>query len=69
MRVACALVPGYGIIWLLETTWAATGWPDRHAGAFFFALAGFAPILLGTVAVSCWLGLYRPAPVQPGAGA
>ncbi|MGO1719165.1 MAG: phosphatase PAP2 family protein [Luteimonas sp.] len=62
-RMACGLAFGYGTIWLLETTYAATGWPDRHPGAFFFAAGGFAGVLLGTVLVSRWLGLYRPPPV------
>src|SRR5690554_1229301 len=47
--VLVALAVGYAAIWLLETAYAATGWPDRHAGAFFFTAGGFVVALLGTV--------------------
>lgn len=67
-RVACALALGFGIIWLLEAGYAATGWPDRHPAAFFLSAGGFAAVLLGTVAVSRRLGLYRPPPAGRAAG-
>ena len=67
-RVVIGLVSGYGVIWLLDTAWTATGWPDRHAGAFFFAAGGFAAALLGAVLVSRWLGLYRSPSVGGAAG-
>lgn len=60
-RVLVALAVGYAAIWMLETANAATGWPDRHAGAFFFTAGGFVVTLLGTVFVSRRLGLYRDA--------
>ncbi|MGY0651060.1 phosphatase PAP2 family protein [Luteimonas sp. A537] len=60
-RVACALVVGYGVIWLFEAAYEAGGWPERHAAAFFFAAAGFVAILLGTVLLARWLGLYLPS--------
>lgn len=64
-RVACALVIGYGATWLLEAAYAAGGWPERHAAAFFFAAAGFVAVILGTALTARRLGLYRrpePAP-------
>ncbi len=63
-RVACALVVGYGATSLLEAAYAAAGWPERHAAAFFFSAAGFVIALLGTVFVARWLGLYRPLPAE-----
>ena len=67
-RALLALGVGYAAIWLLETAYTATGWPDRHAGAYFFAAAGIAAAVLATAALARGLGLYRP-PVQAAAGA
>lgn len=61
-RVVVALVFGYAAIWVLEAAYAATGWPDRHAGAFFFAAGGIATALLGAVVACRLLGLYGPPP-------
>lgn len=62
-RVLVALVVGYSAIWLLESAYAAAGWPDRHAAAFFFGAGGIAAALLGTILISRRLGLYRRLPV------
>jgi len=61
-RVFVALTVGYTTIWLLATAYAATGWPDRHPGAFVFGAGGIAAALLGSILISLRLGLYRAPP-------
>ena len=67
-RVLVGLAFGYAAISLLEAAYAATGWPDRHAGAFFFGAGGIATALLGAIATCRLLGLYRQGPAAGAAG-
>lgn len=67
-RVLVGLASGYAAIWLLESAYAATGWPDRHAGAFVFGVGGFTAALLGAVFACRLLGLYGPPPADGTAG-
>ena len=60
-RVVLAFVIGYGLSHLLDAAYLAGGWPERHAMAFVFAIAGYAASILGTVAVVRVCRLY-PAP-------
>lgn len=70
VRMALAFVIGYGVSHLLDAAYLAGGWPERHAMAFVFAIAGYAASILGTVALARACRLYpAPAPAAVQASA